>query len=216
MILSTSGDLERLDFDKGSGLLPLVAQDARSGEVLMLGFADRGALANSLRDGELWFFSRRRQGLWRKGETSGHTLRVVSLHADCDGDAVLARVEPRGATCHTGERSCFGAPPVLAELADVIAARAAEGTTQEGTAAPTGMRPSYTRQLLADANLRLKKLGEESTELALACATGDPARVAGEAADLLYHLLVAAAAAGAPLDAVLAALARRRGAPTNR
>jgi phosphoribosyl-ATP pyrophosphohydrolase/phosphoribosyl-AMP cyclohydrolase len=209
MRLTSEADLDRLDFRKGGGLLPLIAQEAPAGEVLMLGFADRDALARSLRDGELWFFSRTRGRLWRKGETSGHTLRVLSLHADCDGDAVLARVEPRGPTCHTGARSCFSAPPLLVELADVVAARAAEAAAATPDA-PAPASPSYTRRLLADPNLRLKKLGEESTELALACAAGDSARVAEEAADLLYHLLVAASAAGAPLGEVLAALGRRR------
>jgi phosphoribosyl-AMP cyclohydrolase / phosphoribosyl-ATP pyrophosphohydrolase len=215
MRLTSEADLDRLDFAKGGGLLPLIAQEAHGGEVLMLGFADRAALTASLRDGELSFLSRRRRRLWRKGETSGHTLRLLSLHADCDGDAVLARVEPRGPTCHTGARSCFAAPPLLVALADVVAARATE-TAAAASEAPAAAPSSYTRRLLADPNLRLKKLGEESTELALACAAGDPARVAEEAADLLYHLLVAASAAGAPLSAVLAALGRRRGDAASR
>jgi phosphoribosyl-AMP cyclohydrolase / phosphoribosyl-ATP pyrophosphohydrolase len=203
VILATDADLDALDFAKLGGLVPVIAQDARSGEVLMLGFADRAALAATRRDGELWFWSRRRRHLWRKGETSGNHLRVVSLHADCDRDAVLARVEPQGPTCHTGARSCFGAPPVLAELADVIAERAA-------ARGATGTPPSYTRRLLEDPNLRLKKLGEEATELALACAAGDPERVAEEGADLLYHLLVATAASGVSLGALLGVLADRR------
>ena len=209
MILATEEDLDALDFAKLGGPVPVIAQDARTGEVLMLGFANRTALAATRRDGELWFWSRSRRRLWRKGETSGNHLRIVSLHADCDGDAVLARVEPQGPTCHTGARSCFGAPPVLADLADVIAERAAarEATS---TASPDEVRPSYTRRLLEDSNLRLKKLGEEATELALACAAGDPERVAEEGADLLYHLLVATAAAGVSLGALLGVLAHRR------
>lgn len=195
----TTPDLERLDFAKGGGLLPVVAQHALTGEVLMVAFADRAALENTLRDGELWFHSRSRGRLWRKGESSGHVLRVVSLHADCDADAILARVEPAGPTCHTGARSCFGAPPTLVELTDVVAAREA-----------TGDESSYTRRLLADANLRSKKLGEEAVELALACAAGDGPRIAAEAADLLYHLVVACAGAGLSIDAVLGELARRR------
>jgi phosphoribosyl-AMP cyclohydrolase / phosphoribosyl-ATP pyrophosphohydrolase len=209
VILATEADLDALDFAKLGGLVPVIAQDARSGEVLMLGFADRAALVATRRDGELWFWSRTRLRLWRKGETSGNHLRVVSLHADCDRDAVLARVEPQGPTCHTGAHSCFGAPPVLAELADVIADRAAaRGATS--TASPDEVPTSYTRRLLEDSNLRLKKLGEEATELALACAAGDPQRVAEEGADLLYHLLVAAAASGVSLDALLGVLAGRR------
>jgi phosphoribosyl-ATP pyrophosphohydrolase/phosphoribosyl-AMP cyclohydrolase len=197
--LTAPADLATLDFAKGGGLVPVVAQHARTGEVLMLAFADPEALANTLRDGELWFHSRSRQRLWRKGETSGHVLRLVSLHADCDADAVLALVEPAGPTCHTGARSCFEAAPTLVELAEVVARRAADGDES-----------SYTRRLLADANLRQKKLGEEAVELALACAAGEPARVAAEAADLLYHLVVACAGAGVPVDSVLAELARRR------
>lgn len=201
--LATAADLDRLDFVKLGGLLPVVAQHATTGEVLMLAFANREALERTLRDGELWLWSRSRLRLWRKGETSGNVLRVVSLHADCDADSVLARVEPRGPACHTGARSCFGAPPLLAELADTIAARASatDGESDD---------PSYTRRLLADDNLRLKKLGEEAVELALACAAADPGRVAAEAADLLYHLLVACTAAGVGLERVLAELARRR------
>jgi phosphoribosyl-ATP pyrophosphohydrolase/phosphoribosyl-AMP cyclohydrolase len=197
--ITSPPDLDRLDFSKAGGMLPVVAQHAATGEVLMVAFADRAAIENTLRDGQLWFYSRSRSRLWRKGETSGHVLRVVALHADCDADALLALVEPAGPTCHTGARSCFGAPPAVQELADVIAVRAVAGD-----------ETSYTRRLLADSNLRLKKLGEEAVELALACASGDRERVAAEGADLLYHLLVACAGAGVPLEEMLAQLARRR------
>lgn len=199
--LASAADLDRLDFAKGGGLLPVVAQQATTGAVLMLGFADREALERTLHDGELWLYSRSRGRLWRKGETSGNVLRVVSLHTDCDADAVLALVDPAGPTCHTGARSCFDAgTPTLVGLADVIARRAAGD----------GDETSYTRRLLADPNLRLKKLGEEAVELALACTANDAERVAAEAADLLFHLLVAAAGAGVSLDAVLAEVGRRR------
>jgi phosphoribosyl-ATP pyrophosphohydrolase/phosphoribosyl-AMP cyclohydrolase len=122
----------------------------------------------------------------------------VSLHLDCDNDAIVARVLPDGPACHTGARTCFDAPPVLAALDDVIAARALSGDER-----------SYTKRLLGDANLRLKKLGEEAVELALACERGDTARVRDEAADLLYHTLVACRAAGVSLTDVLGALAAR-------
>jgi phosphoribosyl-ATP pyrophosphohydrolase/phosphoribosyl-AMP cyclohydrolase len=197
--LASAADLDRLDFAKGGGLLPVVAQQATTGTVLMVGFADRAALEHTLRDGELWFYSRSRQRLWRKGETSGNVLRVVSLHADCDADAVLALVAPAGPACHTGARSCFHAAPPLTALADVIAERAAAGD-----------KTSYTRRLLADPNLRYKKLGEEAVELAVACAAGDSGRVAAEGADLLYHLLVACRAAGVGLEQLLAHLDSRR------
>ena len=193
--------LDELDFTKTNGLLPVIAQHAHTGEVLMLGFASREALEHTQRDGVLWFYTRTRGTLWRKGETSGNVLHVVSLHADCDGDSVLARVLPAGPTCHTGARSCFAAPPTIAALDDVIAARAAQPNA-----------PGYTRRLLDDGNLRLKKLGEEAVELALACERGETERVAEEAADLWYHILVACRATGVTAAAVLAALEARRAA----
>jgi phosphoribosyl-AMP cyclohydrolase / phosphoribosyl-ATP pyrophosphohydrolase len=202
--LGSVADFEALDFERANGLVPLVVQDARSGDVLMLGFANRVALEKTLETGQVHFWSRSRGELWRKGETSGNTLALESLHADCDGDTVLARVTPAGPTCHTGERSCFGegtSSPVggvLARLAETIASRAAER--------PEG---SYTVKLLDDENLRLKKLGEESAELVPALAKGDTIRAAEEAADLLYHLLVALRAAGLDASALLEELEER-------
>lgn len=206
-------DPTTLDFDKADGLVPVIAQHWLNGEVLMLGFATRQAIDTSLETGQLTFHSRSRDALWTKGETSGNTLRVVSLHGDCDGDAVLARVEPAGPTCHTGDRSCFSAPPTLRGLADVLEARktAAEAETAGGDRGPSAPSSSYTVRLLNDRNLRLKKLGEEATELALACGDGDTERVRQEAADVIYHTLVAALAAGVDADAVLEVLEARRG-----
>jgi phosphoribosyl-ATP pyrophosphohydrolase/phosphoribosyl-AMP cyclohydrolase len=191
--------LAGLNFDKAGGLIPVVAQHARTGEVLMVAFADREALERTLRDGRMWYYSRTRGRYWRKGETSGNEQRLGELHTDCDRDSVLALVDPAGPTCHTGEWSCFGAPPTLPRLAQVIAQRATEP--------PEG---SYTARLLADENLRLKKLGEEAVELALACAASQKETAAEEAADLIYHVIVASAAAGATLDGVLGVLERRR------
>ena len=202
--LSGPQDLEGLGFDE-RGLLPVIAQDVQSGAVLMVAWANREALGASLASGELTFWSRSRGALWKKGETSGNVLHVVSLHADCDGDAVLARVEPAGPACHTGDTSCFGdgsAPTQsegLAGLWSVLESRAAER--------PEG---SYTTRLLGDANLRVKKLGEENAELIAALARGEPGAVRAEAADLLYHLLVALLAAEVPLADVLAELESRR------
>ncbi len=210
-------DVDALDF--GKGLIPVVAQHDLTGDVLMVGYADRDAVERTLATGLLTFHSRSRGVRWTKGETSGNTLAVRSLHADCDGDAILARVRPRGPTCHTGARSCFDAPavgetasqvaaaaepdpgprPVLAALAERIADRRAARAEE-----------SYTARLLSDRNLRLKKLGEEATELAVACADEDSSRVAEETADLFYHALVAARAAGVDLDAVLEVLDARR------
>jgi len=198
MKIDSPEQLAAIDFAKADGLVPAIVQHYATGEVLMLGFADAEALRRCLETGELWLYSRSRQQYWRKGETSGHTQRVVDMHADCDSDSVLVHVDPSGPTCHTGTRSCFAAPPVLVALSDVIAQRAAGD-------ADTG----YTVRLLGNENLRLKKLGEEAIELALACQSQDPDRSAEEAADLIYHALVACSAAGASLDDILKRLATR-------
>ncbi len=203
--LETPADLDGLDFEKSGGLVPVVAQDARTGAVLTLAFADREALERTLASGEMHYRSRSRDELWHKGATSGNVQRVVSLRADCDADAVLARVEPAGPACHTGEPTCFGPPAtpaaaVLSELAEVVDARARER--------PEG---SYTVRLLDDENLRLKKLGEEGAELVAALARGRTDDVAREAADLLYHLLVALRGGRVSLEDVLEVLRGRRG-----
>jgi phosphoribosyl-AMP cyclohydrolase / phosphoribosyl-ATP pyrophosphohydrolase len=131
--------------------------------------------------------------------------RLVGLYGDCDGDAIVALVVPAGPSCHTGEWTCFGAAPVLPALDAVVAERA---RASDSGAAASG---SYTQRLLSDPNLRLKKLGEEAVELALACERGEAERAAEEAADLLYHALVACRAVGTTLADVLATLAQRRG-----
>ena len=199
-------DLDQLDFEKGGGLVTVVTQDAASGRVLMLAHADREALRLTLQTGEMHYRSRTR-GLWHKGATSGNRQRVVSLNADCDGDAVLAVVEPLGPACHTGRQSCFDGPTfsseTLARLDRTIAGRASRGD------APA----SYTRRLLEDRNLRLKKIGEEAAEFVLACADSDPDRAANEAADLWYHSLVALHAVGGSLPAILAILETRAAPP---
>jgi phosphoribosyl-ATP pyrophosphohydrolase/phosphoribosyl-AMP cyclohydrolase len=202
-------DLESLDFSKGGGTVTVVAQDDRTGRVLMVAAADREAIERTISTGEMHYRSRSR-GLWHKGATSGNVQRVVSLTPDCDGDAVLARVVPAGPACHRGTESCFdtgGAPAgpddAIGELDRVIAERMAPDPGAEPPA-------SYTRRLLLDRNLRLKKLGEESAELVLACADGDRARAVSEAADVLYHLLVAVRAVGGSWEAVLEELRSRR------
>ena len=204
-------DLDALNFAKGGGLVTVVTQDADSGVVLMVAHADREALERTLATGEMHYRSRTR-GLWHKGATSGNVQQVVSLLPDCDGDAVLARVRSPGPACHTGSRSCFGAAAlaadVLAALDVTIAARVTDAPP-----AGAGEKPSYTRRLLADRNLRLKKLGEESAELVTACADGDRPRAIDETADVVYHALVALHAVGGTLDDVRAALAARVGAP---
>ena len=198
-------DLEGLDFAKGGGLVTVVTQDAGTGEVLMVAHADHEALERTLRTGTMHYRSRTR-GLWLKGETSGNTQRVVSLHQDCDRDAVLARVVPAGPACHTGAVSCFGAGAVGADALDRLDARIRERAQVEDE---PGRSPSYTRRLLGDRNLRLKKLGEEAVELAVACADGDRVRAIGEAADVVYHALVALRAIGVGWDEVRAELESR-------
>ncbi|HEV3213613.1 MAG TPA: bifunctional phosphoribosyl-AMP cyclohydrolase/phosphoribosyl-ATP diphosphatase HisIE, partial [Acidimicrobiales bacterium] len=194
---------DALAFDAGSGLVSVVAVDAASGRVLMVAHADREALERTLETGEMHYRSRTR-GPWHKGATSGNVQHVVALVADCDGDAVLAVVAPDGPACHTGSVSCFdddaAAAGVLGRL-DALIARRADPTSSPAT--------SYVRALLADRNLRLKKLGEEATELAVAAVGEDRDAVASEAADLLFHVMVATRAAGVPLDDVLAMLAGR-------
>jgi len=204
-------DLDSLDFTKSDGLVTVVTQDASNGAILMVAHADREALQRTVETGEMHYHSRSR-GLWRKGETSGNTQRVVSLSADCDRDSVLARVHSAGPACHTGARSCFGdaalAADVLGELDATIESRAV------GAASPSG-KPSYTRKLLADRNLRLKKIGEECAELVTACADNDRGRAIEESADVIYHVLVALRSVGGSLEDVRAELERRAtaGAP---
>lgn len=199
--------LDSLDFGKLDGLVPVVAQDASTREVLMVAFADREALERTLETGEMHYRSRSRDALWRKGETSGNVQRVRALIADCDADTVLALVEPAGPACHTGSRTCFGdrppmtGGPFLARLAEIVEARA------EGR--PEG---SYTVRLLDDENLRIKKIGEETAELVAALGRQDADDAREEAADLLYHLLVALVGAGVGLDEVEAVLRSRHAA----
>jgi phosphoribosyl-AMP cyclohydrolase / phosphoribosyl-ATP pyrophosphohydrolase len=204
-------DLDTLDFTRSGGLVTVVVQDSASGRVLMVAHADRAALEQTIACGEMHFYSRLR-GAWHKGATSGNVQKVVSLHADCDGDAVLARVVPAGPACHTGSESCFTGseshitdptPTTRADLLEtldaVIAGRIARSRSS-----------SYTARLLADRNLRLKKLGEEAAELGLACADADRKRAAEEAADLVYHALVALRAIGVSWSDVRLVLAERR------
>jgi len=206
-------DLETLDFTKGNGLVTIVTQDEVTGAVLMVAHADREALERTIATGEMHYRSRSR-GLWHKGATSGAVQRVVSLTADCDADAVLARVRPAGPACHTGSETCFGsgATDVLGAVDATIAARAAEDSALANipAAGVESVAPSYTQRLLRDRNLRLKKIGEEGSELVAACADGDMARATEEVADLIYHALVALHAVGGSLDDVRCVLHSRR------
>ena len=201
---------DEVKFDE-RGLVPCIAQDADSGEVLTLAYANEEALRLTVETGEVHFFSRSRGKLWRKGEESGHVLKLRQLRVDCDGDAVVALVEPSGPACHTGERSCFyrelgdGEPaPVaheaLAALQRTLRSRAAER--------PAG---SYTVELLEDPKLIGEKVEEEAEEVVRAAREESDERVAEEAADLLYHLSVLLASREVPLSAALEVLNGRRG-----
>ena len=195
---------DEIDFKKGGGLIAAVVQDAATLQVLMLAYMDRAALDETLSSGEATFFSRSRGGRWRKGETSGDRLKVVSVTPDCDGDAVLVRVKPVGNACHLNRTSCFGdedAPGLgrLARLEQTIRDRAAADPSE-----------SWTAKLLASGPKRIaQKVGEEGVETALAGAAGDEAELASEAADLVYHLLVLLKARGLSLQDVLDVLESR-------
>ena len=200
-------DPDALDWAKMDGLLPAIVQDAASGEVRMLGYMDRAALEATLRDGFVTFYSRSRGGPWRKGEISGNLLELVEVAADCDKDSLLVTARPRGPTCHTGSISCFGdagAPGTgfIASLAVFLAERAASDPAS-----------SYTAQLVGEGIKRIaQKVGEEGVEVALAAVAGDPAEVASEAADLIYHLTLLLQVSGCSWDEVVTELKRRHSA----
>jgi phosphoribosyl-ATP pyrophosphohydrolase/phosphoribosyl-AMP cyclohydrolase len=175
----------------------------------MVAHADRDALERTIESGEMHYRSRTR-GLWRKGETSGNTQRVVSLSADCDGDTVLARVVPAGPACHTGSPSCFGDAALAADTFGILDAVIAERERDlVGDPATKGEQKSYTQRLLTDRNLRLKKIGEEAAELVMACADEDRDRAVEEASDLVYHVLVALRGVGVSLGDLREAVAGR-------
>jgi phosphoribosyl-AMP cyclohydrolase / phosphoribosyl-ATP pyrophosphohydrolase len=196
--------LDDLDFDKVDGLMPAIVQDVDTGRVLMLGYMNREALEKTQATGHVTFFSRSKQRLWTKGETSGNTLELVSLNADCDRDTLLVQAVPHGPTCHLGTDTCWGdevnpAAGFLAELERVIESRA-----------DADPESSYTARLLNKGVKRCaQKVGEEGVEVALAATAGDREELINESADLLYHLLVVLNAGAVSLDEVLATLMDR-------
>jgi phosphoribosyl-ATP pyrophosphohydrolase/phosphoribosyl-AMP cyclohydrolase len=193
-----------LDWEKGQGLLPAVVQDAETLQVLMVAYVNREALAETLRTRRVTFFSRSRGQLWTKGETSGNTLELVGIEADCDRDALLVRARPAGPTCHEGTTSCFGgvrSPGIgfLAKLAGVVAQR--DRDRPEG---------SYTTKLFSQGLDRIaQKVGEEGVEVVIAAKNDDPLALRGEAADLLFHLLVLLQQKKIPLGDVIETLRER-------
>ena len=199
----TTFDIDTLAWDKQGGLLPAIVQDASSLRVLMLGYVSRESLALTLASGRVTFFSRSRQALWTKGETSGNTLQLVSVEADCDRDSVLVLALPQGPTCHNGTASCFAQAPAdaVAALDAVVAQRQVADSDA-----------SYTRRLFDAGIARIaQKVGEEGVETALAGFVQDDEALLGEAADLLFHLIVLLRARGLSLDDAKRVLEARRG-----
>jgi len=191
------------------GLIPAIVQDATTREVLTLAYMNRESLERTIITGETWFWSRSRNELWHKGETSGNTQKVVDLVLDCDGDAIVVLVRPAGPACHTGARSCFDLQradnlgDLLAQLFLLIESR--ERDRPEG---------SYTTYLFdRGIDKILKKVGEESAETIIAAKNEDADQFVSEVADLIYHLLVLLVARGANLDAIRDELAQRRKEP---
>jgi phosphoribosyl-ATP pyrophosphohydrolase/phosphoribosyl-AMP cyclohydrolase len=203
-------EIATLDWQKGAGLLPAIVQDADSGTVLMLGFMNEAALAATLRERRVTFFSRTRNRLWTKGESSGNFIDVEAVTVDCDRDTLLVSGRPRGPVCHTGAADCFhGQPPTLAtqlaflhRLEQIIAARIADQPDA-----------SYTAQLHAKGPSRIaQKVGEEGLEVALAAVGTDDAAVVSESADLVFHLLLLLQSRGLSLADVVRELAARHAA----
>jgi phosphoribosyl-ATP pyrophosphohydrolase/phosphoribosyl-AMP cyclohydrolase len=198
--------LSAIKFD-AEGLVPVVAQESRTGDVLMVAYADRGALQKTRTSGLAHYFSRSRRALWQKGEGSGHIQRVRQIRVDCDGDTVLYRVAQAGPACHTGERTCFatmvtpeGGAARTADEGGHVLSRLAARIAGRAATRPAG---SYTARLLdAGPAAAGQKVGEEAVEVVVAALTQDDGRLAAEAADLLYHLLVLLQARNVPLERV--------------
>jgi phosphoribosyl-ATP pyrophosphohydrolase/phosphoribosyl-AMP cyclohydrolase len=202
-----SVDISKIDFAKGDGLVPAIVQDADSGAVLMLGYMNREALDATLARKRAVFYSRSKQRLWEKGETTGHTLDVLDVVADCDSDTLLVSARPRGPACHNGTLTCFGDEPRSAAAGIAFLARLEGVIAQRATEKPES---SYTAKLLDKGVARVaQKVGEEGVELALA-GVGEPQdKVVEESADLLFHLLVLLRARGINLLEVVEKLESR-------
>jgi len=199
-------NVDEIHFDE-RGLVPAIVQDAATREVLTLAYMNRESLARTLETNQTWFWSRSRNELWHKGETSGNTQEVVNIAPDCDGDAVIVLVNPAGPACHTGAVSCFDTgtqQPALGALLDQLY----ELIQSRERERPSG---SYTTYLFeAGLDKILKKVGEESAETIIAAKNDDDTRLTAESADLVYHLLVLLVARGVSLNSVAHELVRRR------
>ncbi len=198
----------KLDFEKAGGLVPAVIQDELTGQVLMLGYMNQDALNKTQQEGLVTFFSRTKNRLWTKGETSGNTLEVVSIADDCDNDSLLIKVKPNGPTCHTGATSCFGEEAVANRAAAIRFVAQLEELIQERKLTP--VEGSYTNFLFnRGVNKIAQKVGEEAVETVIDAVAGNLEPMKGEAADLMYHLLVLLAATGLELKDVVAVLQER-------
>ena len=201
--------IDTLNFGKLNGLIPAIIQDASSNQVLMVGFMNREAVQKTLQERRVTFWSRTKQRLWQKGETSGNTLEVSSIQVDCDGDAVLVRAHPKGPVCHTGTFTCFGesksgeSNSVLTELENIIRERRQQMPSE-----------SYTTNLFRQGIARIaQKVGEEAVETIVASMQGDREAIKEESADLLYHLLVLLQERGLSLEEVTTVLQKRMNKP---
>ena len=203
-MIVTSENSHQLAWDKMDNLLPAIVQDALSGKVLMQGYMDQDALAKTLETEKVTFFSRSKQRLWTKGETSGNTLDLVSVASDCDQDSLLVLANPNGPTCHTGVESCWfdGSTPAFTFLADLERVLAARKDADP--------KSSYTASLYNKGIKRIaQKVGEEGVETALAATVHDKEELKNEAADLLYHLTVLLQASNMSLNDALEVLRER-------
>jgi phosphoribosyl-AMP cyclohydrolase / phosphoribosyl-ATP pyrophosphohydrolase len=208
--LITAADADTLSFEKQGGLLPAIVQDASNGAVLMLGYMNREALHTTFEHGRVVFFSRSRQRLWMKGETSGHHLDLVEVRTDCDRDTLLITARPHGPACHLGTRTCFGDEPATRGAGLSFLSRLEAVIEQRITQSPEG---SYTARLYAQGPRRIaQKVGEEGLEVALAAVAEADDKVIAESADLLYHLLVLLKCRGLPLTRVVTELESRHAA----
>lgn len=209
MLIRDTGNIEALEWRKMDGLLPAIVQDVFDGRVLMQAYMNPEALAHSLENGIVTFWSRSREALWTKGETSGNTLKLVEIHSDCDNDCLLVTAIPAGPACHRNTDTCFDSDgskvvPGLAFLSglDKLIAERDRDRPED----------SYTTQLFASGIKRIaQKVGEEGVETALAAAAGSPEELANESADLLFHLMVLLRASGIGLDDVIRVLESRHG-----
>ena len=196
--------IESLDFSKGNGLMPVIVQDSETSAVLMLGYMNRESVEKTIQDKKVTFWSRSKERLWQKGESSGNYLHYVSMEKDCDSDSLLIQAIPEGPTCHTGSYSCFNVQPdkltILREL-EILINRRAEELPEN----------SYTTTLLkSDISLVAQKVGEEAVETVVAGLSQETEKLHEEAADLIYHLLVLLKKRDTNFDGVLDVLAKRR------